>query len=578
MATTTGTAVWSPDASYMYRDPWTTTNVNTSWSGMLPTTKGQDYPTTQPLLQDYQAQALPTNWYGGTTMQSPNQAQMMQSPSYGPVPPTNWYGGGSTIGGQIGGAPPAYDPNGRQYVTMPGSTTGGYGGYSLPVPQPGAMPPGATAPTLGGVVHPGDQATWDWYRNNSGAVNSWLPYAQFMQNQQQYSLDFNEAQRRWNEQFGWTQQQDQFNMGLAGRQQTMAEWQAQQAAQQWAQQFGWTQQTDQFNMGLAQQQQDWTQQYQGGQLAIQQQQANVEQMYRMGQITNEQRQIALAELTQQQNNSLAQQAQSWTQQYQGGQLQLQQQANQVEQMYRMGQLTNEQRQIALAEITQQQNNALAQQQQAWQQQYQGGQLGLQAQELASRDWYQRAQTDIAAKQANIDEMYRMGQLTNEQRSIALAELTQQQQNAFQYAQLAQQGGLASQELVSQDWYRRQQADIARAELAQTGYLQNRELDVRDWYQRQQADIARGQLTVDAMYRSGQISAQQRELALAELTQQQSNALAQAQFGWQQQYAQMQMAQEAAIARERMQSEQQMAAMQAFGRAYAPNVRAIRSWA
>jgi hypothetical protein len=105
-------------------------------------------------------------------------------------------------------------------------------------------------------------------------------------------------------------------------------------------------------------------------------------------------------------------------------------------------------------------------------------------------------------------------------------------------------------------------------------LQSRELDLagqqqaqQGWYQRQQADIARGQLAVDQMFRAGQISNDQRQLALAELTQQQQYGL-----------SQVQMMQDAALSRERMQSEQTMAAMQAFGRAYAPNVRAIRSWA
>jgi hypothetical protein len=112
-----------------------------------------------------------------------------------------------------------------------------------------------------------------------------LPYQQFLQNNQQYTTDFNEAQRRWDSQNGWQQQMDQYNMGLTGRQQTFAEWQAGEAANQWGAQFGWQQQNDLFSQGLAQQQQA------------------IDQAYNEGRLSNEQRQIALGELTQQQQNA-----------------------------------------------------------------------------------------------------------------------------------------------------------------------------------------------------------------------------------------------------------------------------------
>jgi hypothetical protein len=317
------------------------------------------------------------------------------------------------------------------------------GQWNYTVPQPTYQSGGSlNNPNVGAQNPIGYTNTGEWWQNqqNQYAMNSWLPYAQYEQNRFQYVQDYNEAQRRWDAENAWRQQQDSYNMNLAGRQQTMAEWQASQAANQWAQQFGYQQQQDAWSQQFAQGQQNWLQQYQGGQLANEQAQTAAQNAYWQGQL---------------------------------------------------GQSANEL---------------------AWQQQYQTGQLGLQGQELAS-----------------------------------------------------------------QDWYRRQQADLAQQELTQQGGLQNRELDIRDWYQRQQADIARGQLSVDAMYRSGQIDAQQREIALAELTQQQTNALAQAQFGWQQQYAQLQLAQEAQLSRERMENERRVMAMQAYGRQYAPNVRAVRSW-
>jgi hypothetical protein len=123
-------------------------------------------------------------------------------------------------------------------------------------------------------------------------MSTMLPYQQYMQNAQQYGTDFNEAQRRWNEQFNWTQQGDRFNQDLSTRQQQMAEWQAQEAARQWGNQFGWQQQNDLFSQDLANRQH-----------VLSQQQLSVEQAYREGQISNEQRQLALAELSQQQDEA-----------------------------------------------------------------------------------------------------------------------------------------------------------------------------------------------------------------------------------------------------------------------------------
>lgn len=156
------------------------------------------------------------------------------------------------------------------------------------------------------------------------AVQANIPISQYNQNAYQYAQDFNEAQRRWNEQFGYQQGLDQFNMGLADRQQTNAEWQAQQAANQWAQDFARQQGNDTWNQQFSQQQfglQDYStreglrqqEAYQQGQLGVQQQANAINQAYNQGRLSNEQRQLALAELTQSQQNTyqntaLAQQA------------------------------------------------------------------------------------------------------------------------------------------------------------------------------------------------------------------------------------------------------------------------------
>ena len=130
------------------------------------------------------------------------------------------------------------------------------------------------------------QALRDQY---SQYMATMLPYQQYQQNANQYATDFNEAQRRWDTQFGWTQQGDRFNQDLSTRQQTMAEWQAGEAARQWNDQFGWQRETDMFSQDLANRQLSQT-----GDL--QRQQMSIEQAYNEGRLSNEQRQLALQEL------------------------------------------------------------------------------------------------------------------------------------------------------------------------------------------------------------------------------------------------------------------------------------------
>ena len=241
-------------------------------------------------------------------------------------------------GGRPGGGAPFGGP-------MPGDWN-----YNTPVP--GALQPGQQANFGNQMNRPGSDAEWDWYRQNSQEISNWLPLAQFEQNRYQYGQDFNEAQRRYNQEFGWQQQQDQFNMGLSGRQQQMAEWQAGEAARQWNQQFGYTQQQDAREFQLANDQ------------------LSVERAYREGLISNEQRNLALQELTQQQDYALGNR-----------------QAD-IEAAYRQGMITNEQRSLSLQALKQQQDNALGQGQLQFSrdelaalQQWRGTEAGLRQQEL-----------------------------------------------------------------------------------------------------------------------------------------------------------------------------------------------------
>lgn len=286
----------------------------------------------------------------------------------------------------------------RPPMQMPGSVqdqwyTSGpapYPSWDPNVPTAGTLDPGSPANPGNQAGHPADQSTWDWYKANSQQLSNYIPYAQFMQNAYQYGMDFNEAQRRYNQEFGWQQQQDQFNMGLAGRQQTMAEWQASESARQWQDQFGYTQQRDTQEFQLANDQLAVERAYRQGlisneqrNLALQElkqrddntlgnRQADIEAAYRQGLITNEQRNLALQETKQRQD------------------YELQGQSNNIEAAYRQGLITNEQRNLALQELAQQQNNAIQQGQLQFSrdelaalQQWRNTEAGLRQQELAN---------------------------------------------------------------------------------------------------------------------------------------------------------------------------------------------------
>lgn len=235
-----------------------------------------------------QAQSSPWNasgWGGGT------------QPGYSQYASGQARGGGQPY--QRPGTGP-YNPN-EQRPTVGSTQPTGY--QALPYSAPPSWTPyqpqtqplnqgqqATTTPWNPGV--PTTPAGWNTQalRDQYGQyLSAMLPYQQYQQNAQQYNQDFNEAQRRWNEQFGWTQQGDRFNQDLSTRQQTMAEWQASEAARQWENNFGWQQQSDLFSQDLANRQLSQT-----GDL--QRQQMSIEQAYNEGRLSNEQRQLALAEL------------------------------------------------------------------------------------------------------------------------------------------------------------------------------------------------------------------------------------------------------------------------------------------
>lgn len=303
--------------------------------------------------------------------------------------------------------------------------------------QPGAMPTGGGgnaptpeqwytgAPALNysqGFNNPYasfDPNAWRDPKNQAAAQawsSSMLPAQQLQQNAWQYTSDFNEAQRRWNEQMQWQQQSDQFNMSNTQRQQQMAEWQANEAARQWAAQFGYQQETDRFSQDLANRQLGWTQEQGRGELGNQRYATDVELQLGQGRNANEAQQIAI---------------QDWYNR--------QRAATESQQV--TGSLSNEARNIDVQDWY---NRARAD----TERQQVTGQLGNEARSIDVQDWYNRsrAQTDQAA--VDVDRLWKTGQLTNAQREMALAELTQSQNENFRQAQLSQEGALQREQMAN----------------------------------------------------------------------------------------------------------------------------------
>lgn len=179
-------------------------------------------------------------------------------------------GGGQSSLREVGGAGrtvTTYDqPQAQTGVGVLPNAQPSNGGWNLPswnpnVPAPSTPSGGAPATQWGGEkgFFGGDPNIFnpEAYKDNDAMtpnyISSALPVAQFLQNNAQYRSDFNEAQRRYNQDYAAQQQQNQYQQQLSTRQQQAAEMQAQLAAQQWEQQFGWQQQTDQWNRDLSQQ-------------------------------------------------------------------------------------------------------------------------------------------------------------------------------------------------------------------------------------------------------------------------------------------------------------------------------------
>jgi hypothetical protein len=184
----------------------------------------------------------------------------------------------------------------------PSMDTGPWGGGQSWAPLGGGQQAQYSSPFTG--YGWGDWNTWKSIDPQAVAnFGQMLPWEQLRQNSYQYGMDFNEAQRRWNDQFGWQQQNDRFSQGLAGRQQDMAEWVSRQQQGNWDKQFGFDQEMGRGQLQLGNREAEIRDWYQRNQVGIGQEQNRIDDMWKRGQLSAQQREMALAELKQRQDES-----------------------------------------------------------------------------------------------------------------------------------------------------------------------------------------------------------------------------------------------------------------------------------
>lgn len=194
---------------------------------------------------DPRMQAAQTNPYGGMFNRGGMPAPAGGNEGYNPTPYDP---------GQL----PAQTPIGDFAPNMPGVAPAN--SYYNPFPTPTTEKP--TDPQMGTMPY------WINTKNQdamAAMANYYLPQQQLQQQAAQYGLDFGEMQRRFNIQQGWQMKNDQYSQALAGRQQGLSEWQAQEAAKQYGSQLGFEQLRNQQQFGL-----------QGQQFGFQQEQAGIQ--------------------------------------------------------------------------------------------------------------------------------------------------------------------------------------------------------------------------------------------------------------------------------------------------------------
>ena len=180
----------------------------------------------------------------------------------------------------------------------------------------------------------------------------------------------------------------------------------------------------------------------------------------------------------------------------------------------------------------------------------------QAQE-AARQWAEQFgfQSNLQTRQQSYYEEQRNRELAMQEwlnrqniglgsRRLDLQDWMQREQMAFQREQLAQQMGLSRDELASLERWRQAQAQNLQAQVG----LRGQELAMQEWLNRQNVGLGSRRVGIEEFTARQNVALRQRELA-----------------------------QQAALERERIRAMLEQARYAQFGRSLAPNVRWIRNW-
>lgn len=326
------------------------------------------------------------NPYGTPDQPAGLMGEYSQSPLYGSQASTGQAGGGG-----------GYNPQ------MPNFQQMGVGLSQQDFPQPTIF--NSDGSLNAGLFSAGNglaNQSLDWYgaQGNQQTAASYVNTMQNLYNIYNQDREFQTNQTRWLAEAQQSQWRDQQQANLENSRLGLDAWTAQTADRQWRQQFDLESQSRDRQFNLDQQAQNWTEQYQQGQLDLGGRDADTAQYVAEG-----------------------------NRQYQQGQLDV---ANR-------GADTNQYEAETGRMLGQEQNRIT--------------------------DWYNRQRVGIEQQAAKVDEMYKSGLINNQQRELALKELTQQQDNTFRQAQMAQEESQFGRTLASTEQYRQLQAQIEREQMA-----------------------------------------------------------------------------------------------------------------
>lgn len=342
------------------------------------------------------------------------------------------FGGGNSAFGGGGGAVNAAStqPSGQGYTPGQGFNGGGLmqewydsGQNTLPnLTSGGTGMSGVSQPTIGG----GGQSSVAGMFNSDGSLRSGAftglgdlmgqgldywgakgnadkagAYVNTMNpvyNWMNQDREFGENRRRWDFEAQQGQWRDTQQADLENRRLGLDTWTARTADQQFGRQLDW--QKEQFGQqfGLDQQAQDWRQQYEQGQLNLGGREADTAQYtaegnraYQEGQLGIGNRQADTSQYGAETERMLGTEQNRITDWYNQQRVGIEQKANQIDEAYKSGLINNQQRELALQELTQQQDNAYRYAAQAQQE-------SQFSRELQSTEQYRQLQAQLEREQ------------------------------------------------------------------------------------------------------------------------------------------------------------------------------------